>query len=1152
MPDFTHLHVHTQYSILDGAAKIDKLIDAAIKKGMNSLAITDHGNMYGALRFFLEAKNKNIKPIIGCEVYVAPESRFEQGSKDEKSSFHLILLAKNYEGYLNLSRLTSLGYLEGFYYRPRIDKELLRKYNKGIIAMSACLGGEIPAAILNYSIEKAEKKLLEYLEIFKDDFYLELMNHGMDDQVIVNKALVELSKKHNVKVVATNDVHYIEKEDAEAHDLLICLNTGKDLNDQDRMKYSGQEYLKSPEEMAALFPGTPEAITNTKEIVDKIEEYDIRREIILPVFPLPEGFEKEDDYLRHLTYEGAKKRYKEITDSIRKRLDYELSVISNMGYPGYFLIVQDLINEARNMGVLVGPGRGSAAGSAVAYCIGITNIDPIEYNLLFERFLNPERVSMPDIDIDFDDEGRDKVLDYVKQKYGTNRVAQIVTFGTMAARLAIRDVARVLRLPLPEADRLAKLVPDEAKMNLSKAYKDVKDLTDILKGRDTLSKKTLEFAETLEGSARHTGTHACGVIIGPDDLIDHVPLSTTADKQNESRLMVTQYEGKLVEAVGMLKMDFLGLKTLSIMKDAIRNIEKSHHVKIDIETIPLDDEKTFQLYQKGDTIGTFQFESEGMRQYLKDLKPTNLEDLIAMNALYRPGPMHFIPMYINRKYGREKVEYQHPLMEEILKPTYGIMVYQEQIMKVAQVMGGFTLGNADILRRAMGKKRMEIMEEQKVVFLEGAKEKNIEQAKAEEVWEVMKRFAEYGFNRSHSAAYSLIAYQTAYLKAHYPAEYLAAVLTHNLNDIKKINFFIEEAKRHDIPVLGPDVNESDLKFVVNDKGEIRFGLAAIKGLGESAAVSIVEEREKKPYESIFDFAKRVNSRSVNKRCYEALVKAGAFDCFKSIHRAQYFFREREDQTNLIEKVVKHASDVQNEMNGGLTLFGDEIEVVEPSIPECDIWTKLEQLQNEKEVTGIYISGHPLDDYKIEMDNFCNVRISELKENLNLFKNKDVVFAGIVNSAAHKVLANGNQYATFLVEDYSDTIQLPLFSNDYLRWKHLLEPGTFVIIKARVQQRYNMNNQLEIKINHFNLLSETINTFAKSITLKLHLQTVNDTLIDEMLDIVKKYKGKSSLNISVCDNESKTAVRMQSKKYKVNISNLVKVLEEIENVEYQIN
>ncbi|MEA3476743.1 MAG: DNA polymerase III subunit alpha, partial [Bacteroidota bacterium] len=794
MPDFTHLHVHTQFSILDGASKISSLVESVKGFGMDALAVTDHGNLFGALKFFKEAKEQGIKPIIGCEVYVATEGRKSKDKRLGRSSNHLILLAKNKEGYQNLSRLSSLGYIEGFYYVPRIDKELLRKYSKGLIASSACLGGELPKSIMNHGEEKAGQVIEEFIDIFGDDYYLELMNHGLPEQKSVNEVLVSLAKKYNRKLIATNDVHFVKKEDYDAHKILICLNTGKELDDETGLHYTGEEYLKSPEEMSELFKEYPEALANTREIVDKVETYDITSDkIYLPVFPLPEGFKTEDDYLRHLTDEGANKLYPKVTDEIRGRLDFELKVISEMGFPGYFLIVQDFIAKAREMGVIVGPGRGSVAGSAVAYCTGITNIDPIKYNLLFERFLNPERITMPDIDIDFDDEGRDKVLKYVVDKYGYNRVAQIITFGTMAARLAIRDVARVLRLPLPDADKLAKMIPERPGITLDRAYKEVKELSDIKKTGPELEKKTLTFAETLEGSARHTGIHACGVIIGPDDLIDHLPLSISKD----SEYMVTQYEGKLVESVGMLKMDFLGLKTLSIMKGAIKNIHKRHGTTIKIDDIPLDDTQTFELYQRGDTIGTFQFESDGMRTYLKELKPTNIEDLIAMNALYRPGPMNYIPIYINRKHGREKVEYPHKLIEDILKPTFGIMVYQEQIMQTAQLMAGFSLGKADTLRRAMGKKKMDIMAAQKVEFVNGAAKKEIPEEKAVEVFSIMERFAEYGFNRSHSAAYSVIAYQTAYLKAHYPAEFMAAVLTHNLNDIKKITFFIDECKRHE-------------------------------------------------------------------------------------------------------------------------------------------------------------------------------------------------------------------------------------------------------------------------------------------------------------------------------------------------------------------
>ncbi|MCB0806928.1 MAG: DNA polymerase III subunit alpha, partial [Bacteroidales bacterium] len=1035
MPDFTHLHVHTQYSILDGAANIEQLIQKAKDSGMKSLAITDHGNMYGVLKFFNEAKKQEIKPIIGCEVYIARESRTKRDKTRGKQYYHLILLAKNITGYHNLSRLTSLGFLEGFYYKPRIDREILEKYSEGLIVSTACLGGEVPQSIMNGGEEKAQEAIDWFKSVFKDDFYLELQNHGIPEQKSVNETLIRLAQKNNLKVIATNDVHYINKEDYDAHDILIRLNTGADINDKkDDMKYSGQEYLKTPEEMASLFPEVPEALANTQEIVEKVEDYNIHHDILLPAFPLPDGFTDQDEYLRHLTYEGAKELYPEITDEIRERLDFELSVIKDMGFPGYFLIVQDFINKAREMDVVVGPGRGSAAGSAVAYCTRITNIDPIGYNLLFERFLNPERVSMPDIDVDFDDAGREKVLKYVVDKYGKERVAQIVTFGTMAARLAIRDVARVLKLPLPDADRIAKLVPERPGITLKQAFKEIPELKEIRDKGQELERKTLQFAETLEGSARHTGTHACGVIIGKDSLLDHVPLAT----QKDSELMVTQYEGKLVESVGMLKMDFLGLKTLSIINDAIKNIQLQHDIKIDIEKIPLDDLKTYELYQRGDTIGTFQFESEGMRSYLKELKPTNIEDLIAMNALYRPGPMEFIPTFIQRKHGKEKVEYPHPLLEEILTPTFGIMVYQEQIMQTAQILGGFSLGKADILRRAMGKKKMEVMAAMKKEFVEGAAEKDIDKKKAEEVFDVMQEFAKYGFNRSHSAAYSVIAYQTAYLKAHYPAEYMAAVLTHNLNDIKKITFFVDECKRQGIPVLGPDVNESFLNFMVNDEGEIRFGLAAIKNVGESAARNIIEEREKNGhYTSIFDFAKRVNLKSVNKRSMEALAMAGAFDGFENTHRAQFFYRENSEDSIYLEKVVKFANDYQIQQNSSqVSLFGEseDIEIKDPELPVCAPWTKMEQLRNEKEITGFYMTGHPLEDFKNEIDNFCNVTITDIKNNKEQYKNKNVTFAGIVTAVNHRTSKTGNPFATFTMEDFTDFDNYILFSEDYLKLK----------------------------------------------------------------------------------------------------------------------
>jgi DNA polymerase-3 subunit alpha len=1131
MAEFTHLHVHTQYSILDGAANIESLIKKAKDSGMKALAITDHGNMFGVLKFFNEARKQGIKPIIGCEVYVAKESRTNREKTKGKHYHHLILLAKNKTGYHNLSRLVSLGYLEGFYYKPRIDKEILEKYSEGIIAGSACIGGEVPSAILNHSMEKAQEAIGWFVRVFGDDFYIEVQNHGIEDQKTANKGLFELAAKNNIRVVATNDVHYINESDYDAHDILIRLNTGSNINDvMEDLRYTGQEFLKTPDEMEALFPGHPEVIANTQEIVNKIEDFDIHSAIILPVFPLPEGFKSEDDYLQHLTYKGAKKFYPELSEELNERIEFELATIKRMGFSGYFLIVQDFINKAREMNVTVGPGRGSAAGSVVAYCTGITSIDPIRYNLLFERFLNPERINMPDIDVDFDDEGRDKVLDYVVNKYGKNRVAQIVTFGTMAAKLAIRDVARVLKLPLPDADRLAKLVPERPGISLKKAFEEVPELANIKENGDDLEQKTLRFAEILEGSARHTGTHACGVIIGPDDLIKYIPLATAKDSQ----LMVTQYEGKLVESAGMLKMDFLGLKTLSIINDALKNIEKRHGIKIDIERIPLDDKKTYELYQQGDTIGTFQFESDGMRSYLKELKPTNIEDLIAMNALYRPGPMEFIPTYIKRKHKKEKVEYPHPLLERILEPTFGIMVYQEQIMQAAQIMGGFTLGNADILRRSMGKKDMKAMETQKEIFIKGAALNGVDKKKAEEVFNTMMEFAKYGFNRSHSAAYSLIAYQTGWLKAHYPAEYMASVLTHNLGDIRKITFFVDECHRQGIAVLGPDVNESDLNFMVNERSEIRFGLMAVKNVGEGAAQSIIDERSKKgPYNSIFGFSKRVNLKSVNKRSMESLAMAGAFDCFENTHRAQYFYRETSEDTIFLEKIVKHAGDYQvQETSAQVSLFGDmaAIEVKDPEIPECTPWTKLEQLKNEKEVTGFYMSGHPMEDYKFEIRQFCNATITDLKNERENFRNKPVTFAGIVTTVVQRTSKTGNQFATFTIEDFTDSDQFALFSEDYLKLKHFLVEGSSVLVRATVQPRNSKSrDMLEVRINGIMLLTEAVDKLAKEIMIQVSLSQITPGFIKELADFIKKNKGNCSLRFQVIDEDNKDMVDMFASK-----------------------
>ena len=1152
MIQFTHLHVHTNFSILDGAANIENLIQKAAESGMKALAITDHGNMYGVLRFVEEAKKRGIKPLVGCEIYVAEGSRLDKRGKEDRSGHHLVLIAKNRKGYENLSRICSIGFIEGFYYTPRVDKEILRRYKEGIIALSACLGGEVSQTIMNQGLEKAEEVVKEFLEIFGDDYYLELQRHGLAEQEPVNQQLLQLAAKYNIKAVATNDCHYINAEDARAHDILVCLQTGKDLDDQNRMRYSGQEYLKTPAEMHELFRDIPFVLQNTMEVTEKVEDYNIKsKDILLPVFPLPEGFDNEDNYLKHLTYEGALKLYSEITPQIRERLDYELKIISDMGFAGYFLIVQDFINAARKMDVAVGPGRGSAAGSAVAFCTGITSIDPIKYNLLFERFLNPERISMPDMDIDFDDEGREKVMDYVIDKYGRNRVAQIVTFGTMAAKSSIRDVARVLKLPLAEADRLAKLVPEKPGVSLESAYKEIPDLAQALKDPNPLIRETLKYARILEGSNRQTGVHACGVIIGPTDLIDCVPLST----QKDSELPVTQYDGKYVESVGMLKMDFLGLKTLSIIKEAIKNIELRHNIALDPEKIPLDDKPTFLLYQRGDTIGTFQFESDGMRKYLKDLKPTHIEDLIAMNALYRPGPMDFIPDFINRKHGIEKTEYLHPWLEEILKPTHGIMVYQEQIMQAAQIMAGYSLGAADILRRAMGKKKPEEMAKQQSVFVEGAVKNGVDKKKAEGIFEVMAKFAQYGFNRSHSAAYSLIAYRTAYLKANYPAEYMAAVLTNNVSDIKKIAVFMEECQRQNIPVLGPDVNESAFNFVVNNKGEIRFGLGAVKGVGEGAVESIVLEKKKNgPYNNIFDFVRRINLRAVNKRVLESLAMAGAFDSFEDTHRAQYFHSDDEGTTNYIDRLIKYANHALNSENSQqMNLFGDadETSIPNPELPKCPKWEKLEMLKKEKDVTGMYISGHPLDNFRIQIKSFCSHTIADLLSPEQLL-NREVSFAGVIASSNHKISKTGKPFGSIVIEDYTDSIQLMLFSEDYLKVKHFLNKDSFVFVKAIIQPRYNTSDQLEVKVKSMMLLSDLAEKLCNDITLDIPVSDISEVFVSNLLSIANSNRGKCRLKIRLRDDLERSTVDLVSQKVKVEPIGFMNEILKNANVAYTLS
>lgn len=1149
MNDFVHLHVHTQYSILDGATSIPKLIARAKQFNMSALAITDHGNMFGVKHFYDETRKAGIKPILGCEVYLAPKGRKDRSDKEDRTRFHLILLARNKTGYHNLVKLVSLAYIEGFYYKPRIDWEILEKHHEGLIACSSCMGGELPKAAM-ISESEAESVLLKYKNLFGPHYYIELQDHGYPEQKIINPLLIKLARKHDLPIIATNDVHYLMKEDAEAQDILICLKTGKDLNDENRMKFTGNEYFKSPDEMAELFSYIPEAIENTIKLAETVEDYKLDRKVLLPAFDLPEGFDNQDDYLRHLTYEGAKTRYDEITDSIRERLDFELNVVKDMGFAGYFLIVQDFIRAARQKNVSVGPGRGSAAGSAIAYCTGVTDIDPIKYKLLFERFLNPERISMPDIDIDFDEDGREEVMKWVVEKYGKERVAQIITFGTMAAKMAIRDVARVTNLPLPEANRLAKLVPDGPKMDLKKAYAEVNDLKKERSEGDPAVVKTLTMAETLEGSVRQSGIHACGIIIGPEDLIEHIPLSTSKDTD----LYLSQYDGKHIENVGMLKMDFLGLKTLSIIKDAIESVKMSRKIDIDIDNISYEDPKTFELYQKGETVGTFQFESPGMRGHLKELKPNVLEDLIAMNALYRPGPMEFIPQFIKRKHGKEEVKYPHPWLENILKDTYGIMVYQEQIMQAAQILGGFSLGKADLLRRAMGKKKMEVMEQQKKDFIAGAQTKNITPEKAEQVFEIMQEFAKYGFNRSHSAAYSVVAFQTAYLKANYPAEYMSAVLSRNLSDIKKIKTYMDECKRMGLDVLGPDVNESFSKFTVNKDGNIRFGLAAVKGVGEGAVEDIILARDKGgPFTDIYNFVERISLKSINKKVLEALALSGSFDNISSYSRCQYV-AEDDKGSNFIESLVRYGAKIQEEKNAAQqSLFGgtSAVDLMQPHPASCAEWTSLQQLNQEKELVGIYLSAHPLDDYQLEINHFCNSSLSELND-LDKLKGKDLKVAGMVTLVEHRTTKNNKPYGKIILEDFTDSLNIMLFSKDYIQFKNYLQEGYTLLIKGKVGARQFNEDELEFKVNEIHLLSEIKENLIKSVQLRVSAADITQEFITEFSRIVESSKGNTILKFLIFDPKDKVWVEMFSRSNRVELTkDFLNFLDSQSAIEYKI-
>ncbi|MEA1896095.1 MAG: DNA polymerase III subunit alpha [Bacteroidota bacterium] len=1143
MRPFTHLHVHTQYSILDGASSVPLIIKKARDDSMTALAITDHGNLFGAKHFYDVCKSNGIKPIIGCEVYVARRSRFERIEKTDRGGNHLILLARNKTGYKNLSRMVSLAWIEGHYYKPRIDKELLKTYHEGIIASSACLGGEVPEAILAGRDDEAEESVLWFKELFGEDYYLELQRHKTGDeeidsdtfakQTLVNDKLIALANKHNIKLIATNDVHFINAEDAEAHDRLICLNTGKDLDDPTRLKYTKQEFFKTQEEMQELFSDIPEALENTADIADKVENYDMNHAPLMPDFPLPDEFTNPDEYLRHLSYKGAEKRYKELTKEIKERIDFELSVIRKMGYPGYFLIVQDFLNAARDMGVSVGPGRGSAAGSVVAYCLKITEIDPLKYGLLFERFLNPDRISLPDIDIDFDEDGREEVINWVVNKYGKEKVAQIITFGSMAVKMAIRDVARVQKLPLPEADRLAKLVPEKPGMTFTAAYKESKELRDAKNSDNPLIAQTLKYAEILEGSVRHTGLHACGIIIGKENLIDHIPLCHSKD----SKLLVTQFDGDYVEGVGMLKMDFLGLKTLSIIRDAVENVKESKGVDLDIDTIPLDDPRTYELYSKGETVGLFQFESDGMRKHLKALKPNRFEDLIAMNALYRPGPMEYIPKFIDRKHGKSKIQYDLPVMEKYLKETYGVTVYQEQVMLLSMAMAGFSRGEADKLRKAMGKKQKGVMDALKEKFLKGCLKNSIDQKIAEQVWHDWEEFAKYAFNKSHSTCYAYVSYREAYLKAHYPNEYMAAVLSRNIKDLKKITIYMDECNRMGISVLGPDINESNIKFTVNKDGNIRFGLGAIKGVGKNAAKFILENRkENGAYKNIFDFVERVDLSAVNKKSLEACAIAGGFDCFKDISREQFFAEDSKGNT-FIENIIKYGNRVSQEQNTSQqSLFGgtEEQEFATPQIPDTPSWPKLEKLNKEKELVGIYISAHPLDDYKFEIKSLSNIVPSEI-DDLKELNGRDLSFAGIVSDFKTGTSKHGKPYGFLTIQDLRGSFRIALFNSDYLNYSKYFHKDLSLLIRGKVQASYYREGEYEFKVKSIHLLAEAKDQLIESIVLNIPVSEIEPNFIND-LEKVSSAKGNVLFKFNIFDSEEKVQVSLFARKKRIKLSN----------------
>ena len=1242
MEDFIHLHVHTYYSILDGQSPVEKLVDKAVANGMRGMAITDHGNMFGVKELFnycnkINGKLKDqgkepFKPIFGCEMYVARRTKADHvKEKGDAGGYHLIVLAKNYHGYKNLIKLVSRAWVDGFYSKPRTDRADLEKYHEDLIVCSACIAGEVPAKILKGDIPGAREAIEWHKRVFGDDYYLELQRHEVKDpnqranretfplQQRANKEILKLAKEYGIKVVCTNDCHFVDQENAEAHDHLLCLSTGKELNDPTRMLYSKQEWFKTREEMNEIFSDVPEALYNTLEILDKVETYSIDHSPIMPFFPIPAEFGTEEDtrkrispeelfrefttdengkeimsheeaekkikklggidklyrikfeadYLAKLAYDGAKRLYGEpLSDEVHERVKFELHIMKTMGFPGYFLIVQDFINSAQDeLGVMVGPGRGSAAGSVVAYCLGITKIDPIKYDLLFERFLNPDRISLPDIDTDFDDDGRGKVLEWVEDKYGHDKVAHIITYGTMATKNSIKDVARVEKLPLDISNRLCKAIPDKLpdgmKMNLTNAIKCVPELREAEASANPQMANTIKYAKMLEGTVRGTGIHACGTIICRDTISDWVPVSTAEDKSDPGhKLLATQYDGHVIEETGLIKMDFLGLSTLSIMKETVENIRLTHDgFTLNLDTIPIDDELTYKLYQEGRTIGTFQFESAGMQKYLRELRPTVFEDLIAMNALYRPGPMDYIPSFIARKNGKEPITYDIPCMEKYLKDTYGITVYQEQVMLLSRQLADFTRGESDALRKAMGKKKKAIVDAMKPKFIEGGKKNGHDPKVLEKIWGDWEKFASYAFNKSHATCYSWVAYQTAYLKAHYPAEFMAGNMSRCLNDITKITKLMSECQAMGIPCLGPDVNESEQKFSANKKGEVRFGLSAIKGMGEAAATNIIAERHKNgQYKDIFDFVQRVNLSAVNRKAMESLALSGGFDSF-GIRREQYFAQNAKGDT-FVETLLRYGQVYQSEQSSMQnSLFGDMggVEIQTPPVPECEQWSTMELLKRERELVGIYLSAHPLDDYAVVLKHMCNLNCTQIGREMDkkaFASIEELTFGGIVTSVSQRWTKTNKPFGIVTIEDFEGQGELALFGEEWTKWQSMLQEEYHVYITAQCVQRFRNNpDAYDMVIKKIEFLSDVKEKSIEKFTVYMEATMFNDAQLTDLETTLKSSDGKVPLYINIHDAKNNTNIQLYSRNITVDVNKkLLTSLDEMAElgVRYGIN